>query len=298
MLNYEWYRSFAAIYRLGTLTAAAEERGLTQPAMTQHLAGLEAAVGEPLFTRTARRMAPTERGKALYSAIAPALELLDHAAQQMHYTRADPAPQVRLGAPREYFSAVALERLAQQGIRITARFGTARALLDALREGALDAVIATERLSLPEVEYRKVMEETFVLVAGTAAAQTAPVIEPGSAQAQADFIDWALAQPWVSYGSDLPIIRRFWRQNMRSRPAITPRLIIPDLQLIAQAVVAGHGISVLPSYLCAEAIAAGRLVVLWEPDPPVTNELWLAYRIRDRQRPFVRLVLERLTENG
>lgn len=296
MINYEWYRSFAAIYRLGTLTAAAEDRGLTQPAMTQHLAGLEAAVGDPLFTRTARRMAPTERAKELYSAIAPALELLDHAARQLQRTSADPAPQVHLGAPREYFSAVALERLAQQGIRIAARFGTARALLDALREGALDAVIATERLSLAEVEYRKLMEETFVLVAGVAAAQTAPVIQPDTIDAQARLTEWALAQPWVSYGSDLPIIRRFWRHHLRRRPAITPRLIVPDLQLIAQAVAAGQGISVLPSYLCAEAIAAGQLVVLWAPDPPVTNDLWLAYRTRDRQRPFVHLVWRSLAE--
>lgn len=168
--------------------------------------------------------------------------------------------------------------------------------MDALRDGTLDAVIATERLNLSEVEYRKLMEESFVLVTGAAAAQTAPVIQPDTVHAQAELTEWALAQPWVSYGGDLPIIRRFWRQHLHRRPAITPRLIIPDLQLIAQAVAAGYGISVLPRYLCAEAIAAGRLVVLWAPEPPVTNDLWLAYRTRDRQRPFVHLVWHSLAE--
>ena len=40
---------------------------MTQSAMSQHLAALEAETGEALFTRNPRRMVPTERGKELYS---------------------------------------------------------------------------------------------------------------------------------------------------------------------------------------------------------------------------------------
>lgn len=81
MIDFEWYRSFLAIYRIGTVTGAAEERGLTQPAVTQHLAALEAAVGAPLFARAGRRMLPTERGKALYTQTAQAVETLELCAQ-------------------------------------------------------------------------------------------------------------------------------------------------------------------------------------------------------------------------
>ncbi|WP_246302497.1 LysR family transcriptional regulator [Paenibacillus plantarum] len=47
--------------------------------MSQHLALLEAEVGEPLFTRTARKMIPTERGKELYTLLAPLVESLEEA---------------------------------------------------------------------------------------------------------------------------------------------------------------------------------------------------------------------------
>jgi DNA-binding transcriptional LysR family regulator len=285
MVDYDWYRSFLAVYQAGTVTRAAEERGLSQPAVTQHLAALEAVVGEPLFTRTARRMVPTERSKTLYNEVAGALETLDRVSLGLR--RGGPATlaEVRLGTPREYFSAVTRAQLAHAPLRLWAQFGSARALLEALRAGELDVVIATERLNLRELEYRKLAEETFVLVAGRDAIP--PVQQPATAAERAALEQWALVQPWVSYARDLPIIRRFWRQCFGTRPSIEPRQVIPDLIILAEAVVAGAGLSILPSYLCAAPIAAGQLRSLWAPDPPVTNDLWVAYRVRDRQRPEV-----------
>lgn len=63
MVNFEWYRSFIAIYKNNSVSQAAKIRIMTQPAMSQHLASLEAEVGEQLFTRASRKLVPTERGK-------------------------------------------------------------------------------------------------------------------------------------------------------------------------------------------------------------------------------------------
>jgi DNA-binding transcriptional LysR family regulator len=54
MVNLEWYRSFVEVYRVGTASGAAEVLHLTQPAVSQHLAALEAALGQPLFLRQIR----------------------------------------------------------------------------------------------------------------------------------------------------------------------------------------------------------------------------------------------------
>ncbi|MCU0492614.1 MAG: LysR family transcriptional regulator [Chloroflexaceae bacterium] len=283
MVDYDWYRSFLAIYRVGTVTGAAEERNLTQPAMTQHLAALEAVVGAPLFTRTARRMVPTAQGTTLYNQVVAALETLDRVSLSLRRREATALPEVRLGTPREYFSAVALGALAQAPVRLWAQFGQAYALLEALRAGELDLVIATERLNMRELEYRKLAEESFVLVASVELVP--PLVQPATAEERATLERWALGQAWVSYARDLPIIRRFWRQCFGTRPTLEPRLVIPDLQVLAEAVAAGLGLSVLPSYLCAPLLAAGRMQSLWLPTSPVTNDLWLAYRSRDRQRP-------------
>jgi DNA-binding transcriptional LysR family regulator len=64
--DFEWYRSFISIYKHLSVSATAIARILTQPAMSQHLAALEAEVGEPLFIRAPRKMIPTNKGKELF----------------------------------------------------------------------------------------------------------------------------------------------------------------------------------------------------------------------------------------
>lgn len=285
MIDFEWYRSFLAIYRIGTVTDAATARGLTQPAVTQHLAALEAVVGEALFTRTARRMVPTERGKALYTEVAQAVESLERISQRLRRSPQDKRPLIHLGAPREYFAAVALARLASVPLRLWIQFGIARDLLDRLQRGDLDLVIATERIILREIEYRRLEEERFILVCG--AQMQPPVIQPETAEQRALLGKWLLNQPWISYGIDLPIIRRFWRELLTQRPALEPVLVIPDLEVIVKAVVLGYGVSVLPEYLCRPAIEDGQIQVIWTPVQGVSNTLWLAYCARDRQRQEV-----------
>lgn len=87
MANFEWYRSFVAIYRLGSVSAAANERFLTQPAVSQQLQALENQVGSALFTRTPKKMVPTEVGKQLYIQVVQSvdsLELLTQSIQSRH----------------------------------------------------------------------------------------------------------------------------------------------------------------------------------------------------------------------
>jgi DNA-binding transcriptional LysR family regulator len=53
---------------------------------------------------------------------------------------------------------------------------------------------------------------------------------------------------------------------------------VPDLRALAAAAVAGAGVTVLPSYLIADELADGRLVVLRETDDPPINTLYIVRR--------------------
>ena len=72
MINFQWYRSLIEVYRAGTVSGAAQVFHLTQPAVSQHVAARESALGNLLFQRTPRRMVPTEAGQRLYTEIAGA----------------------------------------------------------------------------------------------------------------------------------------------------------------------------------------------------------------------------------
>jgi DNA-binding transcriptional LysR family regulator len=280
MVDFDWYRSFLAIYRSGTVSGAAEARYLTQPAVSQHLAALEAALGVPLFKRTPRRMIPTEHGKALYSQVAQAVDSLEQVALRFRETGPDERSLLRLGTPLEYFYEQVLERLAGVPLRLWVRFGETPALLEALERGELDFVIATQRLPAQAIEYIKLADERFILI-GSPEKQM-PASQENAEASLANIERWLASNVWLSYGTELPIIRRFWQQTFHQRPEIQPALVIPDLRAIVKAVELGWGISILPAYLCQTGLLSGRLHILWEPPQPVSNELWVAYRRIDQ----------------
>jgi len=262
MADFEWYRSFFYVYRQGTVSAAARALGLTQPAVSQHLAALESALGQALFTRTPRRMLPTARGRALYSSVADSVERLEA-------VTADPTSRldhIRLGAPAEFFALRMVEELpGLVPFSMSVTLGPSAELLEKLRGQELDLVISTIKRPHAELAYAGVFEEAFWLVVPPdCAVPPRPRLEP-----------WLTRQPWIAYDDDLSIIRRFWRQVFGRRFAVDVRLIVPDLRAILSAVGAGLGVSVLPDYLCSKAVAEGSLKVALRPKEPVTNDLWL-----------------------
>lgn len=296
MVNLEWYHSFLAVYRAGTVSGAARALFLTQPAVTQHLAALETVVGEPLFTRAPRQMIPTTRGKHLYAQVVQALESLEQVSQEIQSAQVE-LPLLRCGSPREYFIEVTLGSFIRLPYRLIFQFGETRALIENLEREQLDIVIATQQIASREVEYHKIDEEHFRLMGP-------PDLEPLTMDASWSETErleaaerWLTAQKWISYGIELPIIRRFWQHCFSKRPGFQAALVIPDLHAIARAIEEGEGISILPDYLCREQIEAGRLRVLWEPPQRVTNEFWLAYRKVDRNDAKVkhlRQILQRM----
>jgi DNA-binding transcriptional LysR family regulator len=58
--DWSLYRSFLAVLRERSLSAAARALGLTQPTLARHIDALEAAMGFELFTRSQQGLAPTE----------------------------------------------------------------------------------------------------------------------------------------------------------------------------------------------------------------------------------------------
>jgi len=80
MVNLELFRVFYTVARCGSLTKAAEELYISQPAVSQAIKQLEGQLGGKLFNRTHRGMELSETGgKQIYSYVEKALKLFDEA---------------------------------------------------------------------------------------------------------------------------------------------------------------------------------------------------------------------------
>ena len=76
-----WFRAFEAAARHLSFTAAAEEIGLTQSAVSQQIKALETRLGVALFLRKARGLALTDDGRKLLPQVGNALDSLTAATE-------------------------------------------------------------------------------------------------------------------------------------------------------------------------------------------------------------------------
>lgn len=72
--NLEYYHAFAAAAKAGSVTAAAEELHISQPALSQKIGLLEERLGVKLLARNARGVRLTREGEVLYGYVSRGLE--------------------------------------------------------------------------------------------------------------------------------------------------------------------------------------------------------------------------------
>src|SRR3982750_2583225 len=84
-LDLNLLRVFDAVMAEGSLTRAAGQLAMTQPAASHALKRLRAAVDEDLFVRTAFGMRPTVRAEALWPQVRGSLSQLQGALAPRHY---------------------------------------------------------------------------------------------------------------------------------------------------------------------------------------------------------------------
>jgi DNA-binding transcriptional LysR family regulator len=286
-------RSFVAVHRLTSVTAAARSLGLTQPAVTGHLKALETRLGRPLFERAGRGIVPTASADALAARIGNHIDALEIVLDSVATRGSELAGTVTIGGPAEFMTErglPALAPLAGQHIAVHARFGLARDLIGQLERGDLELVVAAQRIPRPAIAYQQLFTERFLLVGAPGFSDLVP------AAASVETIAATLqSAPWVAYAADLPMIRRFFRTGLERDLTPAEVSIAPDLRAVRAMAAAGAGVSVLPDYLCDRAIAMGELIELWRPAIPVTNTVWLATG-KSSRHPRVSLAIELLRQ--
>jgi DNA-binding transcriptional LysR family regulator len=284
----EQLRTFVAVYRARSVTTGAAWRGLSQPAASQQLAGLERAAGGPLFVRTPQGVEPTARGVALYAETASALDQLEAVVASLEDQRPTAEAAVRLGSSAEFFTELALPVIGGDQA-VVASFGGDSELLGRLERGELDVAVTNVVPGRRSLRAQAIGEKRFVLVA-------APELVAGASFDSLPALgEWLSERPWVAYSVELPVTRRFFQTHLGRSFTARLQLAVPDLRAVAAAVERGMGCSLLPRFVCARALADGRMVEVHPVSALVPSEPWsVSVRVGDRARPAVGRFLDRV----
>ncbi|MFE6385440.1 LysR family transcriptional regulator [Nocardiopsis dassonvillei] len=291
-LDLQQLRTFLAVHRSGSFTAAAQLLRLSQPTVTTQIRSLERRLGHPLFERLPRGVAPTAEANDLAARVAGPLDALEVVAgRDGGGASASPAP-LRVAGPAEALHALVLPALAplvEDGLRLRVRTGPAEDLLEELRRDRHDLVVSAVRPRGRTLVAEPLADEEFVLVASPAWADRI-----GRDRLLRQGASALCAVPLVAHDDELSVLRRYWRQVFGVRLTCAPAVTAPDLRGVVSAVTAGAGVTVLPRHLCRETLAEGRLVELLAPEEPPVTTLYLVRRPGVADNPCLEEVHRRL----
>ncbi len=114
MVNLELYRVFHTVAKCGSLTRAAEELYISQPAVSQAIKQLETQLGTPLFNRLHRGMELSAQGGALiYDDVERALSLLAGVEDRLSELHRTATGTLRVGASETIFQYILTPKLVE-----------------------------------------------------------------------------------------------------------------------------------------------------------------------------------------
>ncbi|WP_243079904.1 LysR family transcriptional regulator [Pantoea sp. MQR6] len=268
----ELMQTFIRIVESGSLSAAAQQLGTTQPTISRRLQTLEQRLGLKLIMRTTHALKLTDDGERCY---AQARQLLaTWYALEDDLTRAsdDPVGTLRVRAPHAFGQDQLIAPLLDY-LRRYPRLNVEWMLNDRTPDFMAENVDCAIQVGAPTdtslVAILLAEVPRIVVASPDVLAQHAPVEQ----------VEQLCDLPWLAltsfYRNEVALQRV--QDGQPVNLAITPRLSSDSLYAVRKAALAGMGAAIVSAWVVQEDLAAGRLIQLtpeWQA-PPLP--IWLTY---------------------
>ena len=146
-MTYAQLKAFHAVARFGSFTAAAQNIGLSQPAISDHIKNLEESYGTQLFTRNAKGANLTLIGKKLFAIVERLFETETEASELLSQAQMLKHGELKLGADAAVHILPQLQKFSEKFPQISIKLsrGNSLALLAKITDFSLDfAVVANK----------------------------------------------------------------------------------------------------------------------------------------------------------
>jgi len=274
-VTFKQLRALRVIAETGTMTAAAEQLGLTPPAIHSQIKNLETAFGLPLLRRGADSAGSglTAEGVAVLEATRRVDAILAQCAEQVSALSQGKIGQVTLGvtSTAKYFAPRLVRILNERwpDIKITLRVGNRERIIEDLQRHNIDLAIMGRPPRVPAVLATPLGPHPHSLVA-----------PPGHRLAGRRDITAAdlMMETFLSReeGSGTRILMT--RYLDRLAEGQVPKLIVLNSnETIKQAAIAGLGIAFLSLHTVMDELRHGTLVLLAGPGLPIERHWFLVY---------------------
>ena len=290
--------TFLKVVEAGGITAAASELKLSKSVVSKRISDLEEALGVALLHRSTRSVTPTEQGSLFHDHMRDALRGIDEAVEVVTDRTGPLKGRLRVTAPMS-FATLHLGPMLADFARLHPGVEFAIDLDDRMLDlvaGGYDLAIRIGRLPDSSLIARKLCQSRRIVCCSPAYARETALpksIDEISAHNCIDYANAHASRLWQF----LPIA-----PDMRPRTVVTrSHLVTNNGEVMRDLAIAGLGLAVLPLFIAADAVRAGRLIHVLPDDEPLPDTIYAVYpptrHLSHRVRTLVDYLSKRLA-NG
>ena len=260
-------RSFLAVVRTGSVTAAADELFVTQPSVSAAVTGLSRELGTSVLEREGRGVAPTASGLAFAPYAADVIGLLENGRRAAHEAATLAEPGLRIAAVTTAAESFVPALMREFSIRhpqivLTLSVGNRAEVLELVLDHRADVAFGGRPPEDERIDAHSFMPNAFVLIATA----DDPLVAR-SPVTPADLADrtWLLREP----GSGTRTVND---EYLAATGLNVRTLMLGSNGAIKQAAKAGLGVSFISRDAVATELGAGMLgAIEVEPSPAVRH---------------------------
>jgi DNA-binding transcriptional LysR family regulator len=278
--------TFHAVARLGSVSLAADEMHLTQPAVSIQIGTLEESAGTPLLQRTGRGIRLTEAGELLAAYAGRILDLWREAGEEMATLQGVFSGTLRVGAitTAEYLLPPMLVNFAKEHpkVKVKLQVGNRDEIVRMLAGQEIDVAI----MGRPPAELKTDSSAFAKHPMAFLAAPGHPLMS--AARPSLALLSETRMLVRERGSGTRTTVERFFKDNG------LPLRIGSELssnEAIKQMCAAGFGIAFLSMHTCVLEMNAGLLGLLPVPGNPIVRD-WYVMHLASRQLPQVALAFE------
>ena len=274
---------FTLIVELGSFTAAAKRVALPKSSVSKRISQLEQQLGLRLLTRTTRNLSLTFAGERYLVHCQEMLAASERAQDSMQLLKVSPSGRIRITAPAGLAAtllAVIVTDFQKNHPNVFIEVLVSDDINDLVADG-YDIALRTGKPKDSMLIGRHLGDSRrYILASPDYLANYEPIVEPGQLNEHRIIVHKAWTQCTLRRGEEI----FHW---------LLPAQHMTDNLLYArQCAVVGGGITLLPAFLCGEALANKTLVPILEDWQVNANQLYLVYPSRKLNTPALTLFID------
>jgi DNA-binding transcriptional LysR family regulator len=276
-------QAFCAVVEKKSFSQAAEQLGVTQPAVSLQVRGLEERVGRTLLDRSGRRVEPTEAGRRLYRSAQRMLALEEQLMEEVSSDDGRLAGTLAIGAstgPGAHLVPLLLCEFQREhpDLHVALSIWDTQTVIDRVGDRQLEVGVVGALRRHRSLEFEPLVRDEIVLA-----------VPPGHPAAGGTITVDDLKKETLIVMQEGAGVRQVVEEELR-RAGLRLRGVEPSLELglqesVKSAVAGGYGVSFISRTAIEGELAAGRLAAAQVEGIEPARQIYL---VRARSRSMTR----------